>query len=824
MTPSNKKLVILVVLFGLAVGLWHKRSVDFDNANRAPTPPVPARPPAAEVLPGSTVADGTAPVLATIAWARPENPSAIPASNRSGDFLVDTKEGIRLWHANNGSFETLQPPLADVRLMDETWMRVHSGVHNGTLFAVGDGKSASLILLPFGKTQIADQMTLPVGFVPTRLVRLSQDTALVCSSRSGPPLFITMGTNKIRQLKVFESRMFLAQMIKDAGIVGQIDGLGTLGDPGMTGDPSYERPVLFDINRCEWKLNRLPEPLASAEKLEVMLKKLAPFGWFPSLISASWFDRSANQSRTLEATLVWESDAKQWRARQVADYPILPPDQMLGMAEEEWSFAADVSQGKFAFLAAYDDRWRESIQRLPSAEGLKLLPIDRESVLALLIDSRQPGRVVRLDPVSSAQLTQKLPALHSHSSAIASLTGGGVLLANGRNVNYMMIARPNEPNLEKLPNFPQPAQHLSGFELADGSLVVFGGLHPDCYPGSLERCQFATHPSFRWIPAEKRWQPLPTLAVPFDFGEPLEGGNAGFATRHARSDFVVHHGSDLYFLSGRSLTPGKRPLWGATQLYRWSLDGGLQKLQATRKNRINPTLIELNDGRLAVVGGSAKDEEPTGACQDCKNALKLTQIRRQQPAGQGQGMRTGEEDDPALDPAQFDPALACDPCKTFLRLDNYSATRSSETYFPSSNRWADGPASHHPGGRAAKLANGRIFKFGLLGHYASDATYAAETADASLKKWTAAPPFPLGRSTEVIQFFVIGNKVVFVMASPADKVVIWDDDLRSWQTLPLPKHSEWGLRYQPRSISAVDRGRVLVIYEGSYELLPWPFN
>jgi hypothetical protein len=830
MSVSRGRIALALILGALCIGLWYKRSADFEREINRPITSTPARavsptPTADDASSSSLANDGTAAVIATIDWADPGNPVAIPISWRGNRFLFDTRDGVRIWRADTRKMETLETPLPKARLLDHVWMRVHDGNYNGTLFAVSSGDGAStLYVLPNDVSQVSGRFDLPAGFMPSNLIRLSESIALICSATAGRSLFVSMAGNNVRPLDPASSHDHMLDLIRDAGIVGRIDGLGQVGNQGVRGDRSYERPLLFDANSCGWVARGLPEPLASATQLELVPRLNPPSFLTTSITAARWVDKATGQRRVLEAPLFWNLNERQWSARQAADYPMLVASQLWGMTEEQWSFAADLPQGKFAFLSPVDARWREAKQRLPATENLKLLPIGSEGVLVLLIDSRQPGRVVRLDPAPEMSIDTRFPGVLSRAYGYIDMRGVGLMMANGREVNHVAIIRASGPALEQLPDVPQPSQHLTGVELGDGSIVVFGGLHPRCNADDLDQCPHGAQPGFRWLPEEKRWQPLPTLTVPFAFGQELQGDNSGYLTRYRRSDFVVDQGRDLYFLSSRPMKPGPGAVWGATQLIRWSVERGMESLAATKLDHFSPTLLKLNDRRLAAIGGSTRNELPSPSCQACTRTRAATVARLREKAGGSSGSADSieGEDSDRVDPEQVVPP--CEACSKIEMRDHYALARSSELYDARTNRWSLGPYANYPGGRAVKLANGRVFKIGMVGYFASDADFGVETADAALTQWTPAPPFPFPRPTEVSSIVVIGNQVLLVMARPGDRVVIWDDDSRSWKVQPLPRHSNWSPRETPKYLTPVGDHQLLVVYERNYEVLPWPLQ
>lgn len=824
MNASKGQLIVAVIAVASCIGLWYTRLADPEEAVVKAPPVARAVVPTPGILPPAPV-NGIAPTLTTIAWRNPENPASIPLSVRDKQFLFETTNGLNVWHAESLKMEPLQHPYNQARLVEKIWMRARSGMNDyGTLFAVDArdaGAATTLYLLQDAKTQVTEHFDLPENFILAALVRLSDDTALLCSTGAQRTLFVRVVNGQIKKMDSASGQIYLLPLLKEVGVIGQLEGIGRLGDPGLRGYPDYERPVLFDVDRCAWTAKWLPDPLASADRLDIHIRYIQSFQ-APSVVSARWVDRTSGEPRTLDAPLIWRWRDRHWLARQAADYSMLAPSQLSGVLYKEWSYAADLSQGRFAFYAPVDERWRNSTLRLPPAESLKVLPIGAEGVLALLIDSREPGRIVRLDPAGEEWPKRRLPHSVGSYFEFVPMRGGELMLTQGGEASYVSIIRPDGPSVESLPSLPQPQEYVSGVQLDDDSVVVFGGLHPSCFKESPDQCSHGVQPSYRWIPSEKRWQPLPTLKVPFSTGRALDGGNYVIP----RSDFLVYQGREIYFLSSQTMKRSGEAAEAPSQLNRWSLDRGTETLAVAEFARNEATLLDLDDGRLAVVGGSARNEPASPVCQACERTRQAAIAQLREKMDREAKERSGSESEEDFDPDQELEELVppCNSCTVMPPHDDFTFARSSEIYDPRTNRWIRGPYANHFGGRALKLANGRLFKIGLLGYSAEDADYVAETADPSLTKWTAAPPFPLPRPAEVRTIAAIGDQVLIVMAKPADRYVIWDDDRRSWQVHPLPRHADWGLRHIPVYVGPAGDDHVLATYSTTYEYLPWPLQ
>lgn len=793
MNATTRKLWLLLVLVVIWAVVWHARlhGGEFFWQTQSPVnnQTVPASPAATPPAPSAT--DGIAPILATIDWADPGNPVAIPLSGRDSWFLFETKNGLQVWNSDSRSLLPLQAPAADVRLIEKVWMRAAMRMQLGTLFAVNSGQApgrASLYWTKSEQPRVEHWLELPADFTPSALVHISDNVALVCAKSAQHAMLVKLSDGQIKQMAASSDlqTVNLWDLVKRHGIVGPVAGFDELFETGIEGYPTHMRPLKFDTRDCAWKARALPEFLAGVPELEI-LPQFTRAG--TAIVAASWRDPSTGRSRTLDTPLLWNDQEEAWRAGQSTEFTGIAPAQQSGIGAGDWSYAADVAQGRFAFLAQVNERWREAEQRFPAADGLKLLPIGNEGVLALLIDAKRPGRIVRLDPEREKWFDARFPHNLSGYEAAISMTGGAMMLVGGLGGDAMMV-KPDATHIVPLPDLPQFGNRYSGVQLSDGSVIVFGGLQKDCYVTDLKNCDHSPRNGFRWLPAEKRWQSLPTLNVPFAFGDSLDGGNSSIASGYMRRDFTLRGGSELYYLSGNEARDSDGQRVEPTTLYRWRLDDGTRPLARTRLSRYNATLVTLDDGRLAAIGGSAADETPASECRACQG---------------------GDDED----------LSKCDLC-TRLSGERFNFARSCEIYDPATNRWSLGPTTKYPRGRAVKLANGRIFKFSLLGYNARDAGYAAETADPALVQWGATQPFPLHKPATVRLIQAVGNQVLIIMDSPADRYVIWDDESRSWQVRPLPRNSDWVLGNQPIFVSTGADGKILMIYSGSFEYLAWP--
>lgn len=800
---SPGKIVLAVVLAAVWGVLQYKRMHQYDDPPRSPTPaaaPAPAEPP-------KLVIGAEASVLTTINWADPADPRAVPLWNQQ--YLFDTRDGVQIWHSGTLKLTPLQALPTSARLLDQAWMHFASSKARGTLFAVQDGHLASVALVRDDKTSAEQRLMLPIGFIPDALVPLGDDTALLCSSTGSQALVVSGRDGELKLKTQADSGEYGQAMLERAGIVGPVTGFADQKETPVVADGPIRQPLWFDTRACRWRARALPEPLASAQDLTLAVRpdvKLNNAGI--AIVAASWRDPVTRDTKTLQTPLVWNREHAQWWQRKTADLPGVPPRALVALQQMDWSYAA--GDGRFAFHASLDEQWREATQRLPAHDSFKLLYSRNEGVFVLLASTQQPGRIVHLDPAS--RFSEHRTGIDADS--VVPFGRGQLMVLEGTSAKVSIIS-PDLPKPAAVASLPQAQRSASGVELADGSILVFGGLEPRCDPGQQNTCPQRAVPTFRWIPVEQRWQPVPSLTLPYATGTALEGGSTTSHMRHGRSDFLVR-GNDLFYLSSNAIKWAGVPRDEASRLYRWQLGGKNEPLAQTRFNRSNATLIALNDGRLAVVGGAAAEEGEAPSCSGCL-AQRKEAVRRLAAT-----LAKGDDDDDDAELRAEAQVPPCDSCTITPIGEGYATARTSEVYDQAANRWSPGPWANHAGGRALKLANGRIFKFGLAGDSTDSAVYGAETADPALARWTAAPPFPFPTPASVKAMHAIGNQVLLMMDTPRDRLVLWDDDSRSWQVRPLPRHSGWSIHQLPDFITHGVGSQLLLIYNDGFEYLDWP--
>lgn len=341
---------------------------------------------------------------------------------------------------------------------------------------------------------------------------------------------------------------------------------------------------------------------------------------------------------------------------------------------------------------------------------------------------------------------------------------------------------------------PTPQVSPYGLELKDGSVLIFAGLPLTCGPSdyffsnSLWRCS-PPQPSFRYSPKENRWQAEPSIRVSYTRGYWWQTGNSDLASQWARNDALVRKNGEVAWIERGEVfdsEPENTPQ--VSELKHWKPDVGNQnEKQAAplRKARRQSTLIELDDGRLVVVGGYAQLERVAleKECFECPDE--------------------------------------------FVSIGPFQAETSTEVLNESNAAnpvWQDGPVANYGGGRALKLANGRVFKLSLIGG-SDEQGYRAEIADAALTHWEIAPPFPLAPAL-IRNVSAVGNRVIIL----TDKIqtIVWDDDSKSWLIWKnWPRGAGLasnGLNPRaPISITSLaNKKRVIVRYFDTFEIVNLP--
>lgn len=318
-------------------------------------------------------------------------------------------------------------------------------------------------------------------------------------------------------------------------------------------------------------------------------------------------------------------------------------------------------------------RWLRSWQVIRESRSHPPLAVPLSTGQVLIIersvDAPETGAVFLLD-MSSKAPRKRLLSKHGRYGQLK-LKDGRVMLAAGgdawnRGSRVQMIDTKRLQAIAVAP-MPEAISHMSGVELADGSVLYFGGTPLRCGPDHLGKpCseQPATA-SYRYFPNDDRWELVPNLKIHFASGWYWDTGNSYQTNQWARRDALVRRNGDFVYLDSGNhwQRDSEIDALPPTQLIRWRPGNPPNELAPLRTRRTYATLLELkpttkrgvNRPKLVVVGGF-------------------------------EGSEQGYFGKPAVTTEYFDDRK---------------------------KRWRPGPTAHFPGGAAFRLANGRIFKLSL---------------------------------------------------------------------------------------------------------------
>ncbi len=706
--------------------------------------------------------DEIAPTYTTIRWADPLNPAFVPLG--SGEFLLATQTGIQHWDAKRNIFSPVPDWPAPPGVLYGAWLRAGEN----TLFAAGDRAGPnSLLLWSLKARKVTASFELPADLRPRALIAIGDEHALVCGFDTAS---FVVQLESAQLQRVSSQSDPIRSGLERASVAGPVEGFGEIPEPrDANGRPS---PVRFDTAECEWKVSN--PPAFFGKSLEVKPFRLSDGRWLIGL--ASWQDPATGYWEKLETPLVWNAQTAGWdtlqrlteRGGEPRAVRAFGPDDAIASA-----MAPDPS------LVEFFDRetlsWQRSRQRLPDAVHAMLAPLDDSTVLAFLAgDRNNAGAVVKMEPMQQPTPGGRLAFDHDNFGAVDLGKSSSMLL--GKRVEIIREGLPTEV----IEPPARPIATASGVALDDDSVLVFGGLPEGCRPDYLSQCDKGERPmsSFLWQWSRGVWVELAELKIPFTVGAWWDSGNSGIAPR---ADALVRENGDFVYLTNGLIKwhEGDEPL-PPTQLYRWRLDKAPEVLAPLRLSRERPTLLELADGRLAVIGGTAQRDLIAFEkdCLDCQDSFAIR--------------------------------------------GPFEETASTEIFDENLKTWVPAAPAYYPGGRAVRLANGRVFKLALRG-YTSEEGYQAEIADPGITRWTRTPPFPLREEkTSVWQLVAVGNRAVIVMERPADRLVVWEDDKQQWQILKPWKGVTWSADKPLFSVSPAGNDRVLLRYANSYEYSALP--
>lgn len=743
---------------------------------------------------------------ATIEWPDPLNPRHVNLDNNP--FLVNTKQGVLVWDVPTNKFS--QPAFASsvagavLQHLDhgyETWARLGTSPA-GTIF-IGiskDGTSDTLLWWNAQTRRVAAALPLDKGLVP-HFVSLSPRHALVCfwadKDKGSGRVVRLRQVGDVASLEWVPPADAEAQSaLRASNVVGPVAGLRSLTESETT------RPVFYDTSHCGWEMKNPPEPIKRfvAKETREMTPLIKPYFLADGRIligEGSYFVHNVRtQSRgweNLNPPLLWQPQTASWVA--------IEPTMGSGgnyhhrVGQNEPVMSAQMASSIIEFLDTKAMRWVRSQQRLPGPPyDVDIEPLSTGSALVFYRESdfRYAGHVGMVVPMRADAPAGKLTLpRYRHDGEIALRDGSLMLVGDGDAWNPSTrceIISAMDGHTRQIDYMPRSSVSPFGLELKDGSVLVFGGLSPGCgqsfYWSKAACADFPVPPSLRYYPKENRWDVVPGLVVPYTRGYPWETGNSELTSQWPRSDVSAHSNYDAVWVEGGEVFSSiEESLPQASLLKGWrqtDQNDGAKTIARLRKARTQSTLLELSDGRLAVMGGWAQLELVAleKKCFDCPDEFVSI--------GPFQSARTTEIlSEPSIGPAT----------------------------------WGAGPLAHYGGGRALKLANGRIFKLSLTGVFDQDG-YRAEIANAQFTRWDKLPPFPL-TDIHIGNLSVVGNRVLVLMQN--NQTVVWDDDANAWSI--LKQWPEPGLDPQESAISIVgfpNSNRVIVRYRTSFRVTRLP--
>ncbi|HEY3198550.1 MAG TPA: hypothetical protein VGJ57_11095 [Nitrospirales bacterium] len=725
---------------------------------------------------------------AVVDWPDPMNPKFV---NLGGDqYVLATTKGMQIWHARKNVFsESRGWPIHSS--LQTHWARLAKGT-----LLVAESHSDEDVLqhtLVWWNPEKQDfSATLPLqeaAFV-SELVPINQQHALVCmrTDYGKPGVNFDMLPTKAAVVSHSGGKLHwetdasknMRTILLEAHVRGVAEGVGTLDEPESTVKMS---PVIFNTASCKWEMRRPPQEIAEGRNVTIKHHRL-PDGRI-LIAQADWYSPARNSGAELAGPLLWDEAAGAWIAIENTAQAGNSGHFFTSYGIDDPVVSVPVVGAEFVeFLDPRTLHWHRSQQKLPDTYAPALGPLSTGEAIVFL---REGGRTIVVNPMGEP-VPGRFAYSHSYFGEVK-LAKGGLLLTGGGD-QWHPANRPEiltlipSPRSKTIAPLPKPLGYLSGVEMQDGTLLVFGGLPPRCAPSnySSDCAKSPAQPSYRYFPTQDRWEEVPELRVPFANGQFWDAGNSDIASQWPRNDAIVRRNGDFIYLNAENSRRREDTDWTpvVTTPVRWRPEGKPMPLALLRKGRTYATLVELADDRLAVIGGQAQQE--------------LVALEKE-----------------------------CFNCPDeFVSVGSMQWARSTEVFDDKAGTWMPGPTANYPGGRAFQLSNGRIFKLSLTGLWSAENGYSAEIADAAFTRWDKLPPFPI-QSFTVMHVTVIGNRVLILPQEPdrkkagwIDKTVVWNDDTRSWSVW-----NQW-TKQVPLTVTPVDSKRVLARYYRSYEIVSLP--
>lgn len=705
-----------------------------------------------------------APVYAVIDWPD-RTPSYAPLG--ADQYLVATKAGMQVWDVLGNRFRMAENWPPHSRVDEQTWTRLATG----TLLATeshsdNDRPLPALVWWDAASERFSAPLAAQPATSIRALVRIGDYHALAClglddtqTDDKTPASFRAAVVDVGEATPRWGSAPL--QALQSANIRGPVDGVGTVDKPAGAAKPA---PVYFNTSTCRWEIRNPPAEIQNARSLDIMHQRL-PDGRI--VVSHARWDRASDgQTTTLAASLLWSESEERWVTMENTAQHANDPYTFRAYGIDDQVVSIPTINPEFVeFLDPKTLHWIRSQQIIPETYSPKVGPLSTGEALVFLWNSG--GRVLKVDPL------RQVPAGHfayTHGFLGEVRLRDGILLTEGTDKwypqNRLEILRPAPtPASRPIASLPKQLGFVSGVELADRSIVLFGGLPPRCFPTRLEEecARSVPQPTYRYLPKEDRWLEVPGLIIRFANGSSLDSGTLDYAS--PRRDAVARRTGGLAFLDGEDERFRKERDWSRirTTAIEWRPGGQSKPLGQLQHGRTQATLLELNDGRLAVMGGKAQVNIGK-RCIGCAF------------------------DTDSIGPLEF----------------------ATSTEVLRNGKWAPGPKAHFPGGLAVKLANGRVFKLSLVNQWSAEQGYGAEMADARFRRWTKLPPLPLSKFA-AMDVQVVGNRVLILPSiysrgneTNNDKIIIWNDAKRKWSVWQKPT------QLPILSIIPIDTKRVLI--------------
>jgi len=675
---------------------------------------------------GSPTRTDEAPAYASFDWAEDGKPSYITL--RGDRFVLGLAKGVTVWDAQRNQTTPAQGWPEGQRI---GWQWAPLG--EGTLvFSYREpsptGRLDTLVWWDAAHERFAATLPLPEGAMLAGLMPINADMAVACMrlpqpEPDDPKAFVHVARAlSLRQGTLAWEAHPATQALADAGLRGPVEGAQPISEQGP------QPPLMFDTRQCKWRVTTLP-PFWQGQT-DITIKPYTRLDGRIYIGQAQWYEAFSMQWHTLNAPLLWDATAQQWRPQANTAQRGSDPGYAKAFGPTDPIVSKPNLDADYAeFFNEQSQRWVRSAQSLGAENYASFAPLSNGDVLVFLIDT---GRVVRLSPGGEGTDGQ---FLYPHSAwGAARLPGGQWLLGiTGYAGNRFEVLAWPSLRTHMIAPLPSPQAYYSVLTLPRGGLLVYGGLPPKCLPSTWPRCQaMPTQPAqlaYRYLPAQDQWQAVPELAMPFAPGPTWGDGRPDGNNSAPRADTLVGPKGEVYFLSPANRAQQTRE--HADTLFSWRGQGRVQPLARLLQPRSRASLIALRDGRLAVVGGLVGG--PVG------------------PADGADGPPVGAQ--------------------------------TTEILPRTKGRARPGPKPHFAGGQAVVLGNGRIFKL-TMPTEASNQSYQAEVADARMHRWHKLPAPPMGQDT-VQQVVVSGQRVLLVPENPQSSVVAWIDARHRWQKLAL---------------------------------------